>query len=565
MNDLEKIVYEHGLLNAEKHKGKANPKAIIGSIMGNCADLRSKSKEIAQIANSIAEDINKMSAEDQEKEIAKLGLEITHGKKNVEKGLADLVNVSGNVVMRFAPNPSGPLHIGHSRAVVANNQYTKKYNGKLILRIEDTDPKRIHGPAYKMIEEDLEWLDSKIDSVYYQSDRFPIYYEHAEKLIELSVAYVCTCRGEEFKKLKDESKPCPCRNLSIKENMKLWKKLPEMEVGQAVLRIKADLNHENPAIRDWVAMRIVDESHPRFGNKYRVYPMMNFSVAIDDYLMGITHVLRGKDHLTNSEKQKYIYKYFDWKIPEFIHYGRLKMDDIALSTSKALFGIEDGTYDGWDDPRLGTLRAIKRRGIQAKSIEELIDEIGVKISDSTVSWKKIYGLNRKILEKIANRYFFVLNPIKIEIEGIEEFLSKKENLTIQRPLHPDFLDRGDRELSFNGEVYISKEDFKDGIIRLMDAINIDISNAQTPNIKTIFHSDSFKQAREIKARIIQWVPTNENINVEVVMPDNTSVQGLSEISVKDLEVGEIVQFERFGFARLDKKEKDKLTFYFAHK
>ena len=131
----------------------------------------------------------------------------------------------------------------------------------------------------------------------------------------------------------------------------------------------------------------------------------------------MTHVLRGKDHFANSEKQKYLYEHMGWELPEFIHYGRLKMEDIALSTSKAMEGIENGTYSGWDDPRLGTLRAIARRGIKPKTIYDLIIEMGVKMSDSAISWKKIYGLNRNILEPLANRYFFCENPQLIEIEN----------------------------------------------------------------------------------------------------------------------------------------------------
>lgn len=204
--------------------------------------------------------------------------------------------------------------------------------------------------------------------------------------------------------------PCPCRDLSITENLTRWMKMPEMKEGEVVLRVKTDLNHKNPAIRDWVAMRIVDQQHPRIGNQHHVYPMMNFAVAVDDHLMGVTHVLRGKDHLANSEKQKYLYQYFRWEVPEFIHYGRLKMEDIALSTSKARKGIEEGVYSGWDDPRLGTIRAIARRGIKREAIKELMLEIGVKIADSTVSWKKIYGLNRNLLEEEANRYFAVFPP-----------------------------------------------------------------------------------------------------------------------------------------------------------
>lgn len=182
----------------------------------------------------------------------------------------------------------------------------------------------------------------------------------------------------------------------MEENLALWEKFDTMEAGEAVLRVKTDIAHKNPAIRDWVAMRLVDENHPRLGTKYRIYPMMNFSVAVDDHLMGLTHVLRGKDHLANTEKQKYLYDHMGWDVPEYIHYGRLKMEDIALSTSKAMAGIEDGTYSGWDDPRLGTLRAIARRGIDPRTIYNLITEIGVKMADSAISWKKIYGLNRNL-------------------------------------------------------------------------------------------------------------------------------------------------------------------------
>ncbi|MDR0900279.1 MAG: glutamate--tRNA ligase, partial [Methanobrevibacter sp.] len=465
MEDLEKTIYKYALLNAAKHKGSANPKALIGAIMSNEPDLRKRAKEIGPIANEITTKVNAMSIEEQNQELSKLGFDSSETNKNNdkkkkadEKGLAELPGSHNNIVMRFAPNPSGPLHIGHARAAIPNGEYVKRYNGKLIIRIEDTDPKRVYPPAYDMIPEDLHWLGIEADEIFYQSDRFPIYYEYAEKLIKKGAAYMCTCQGADFKKLKDQCQECPCRIKSPEENMKLWEKFPEMEAGEAVLRIKTDIQHKNPAIRDWVAMRIVDEEHPRIGTKYRIYPMMNFSVAIDDHLMRMTHVLRGKDHLANSEKQEYLYKHMDWDVPEFIHYGRLKMEDIQLSTSKALEGIENNTYSGWDDPRLGTLRAIARRGIQSKVIHDLIVEIGVKMSDSAISWKKIYGLNRNLLEGIANRYFFVPNPEKVKIANLDELSNIDIPETIKRPLHPNHLDRGNRELVFDGEVYLSKND-----------------------------------------------------------------------------------------------------------
>lgn len=244
-----------------------------------------------------------------------------------------------------------------------------------------------------------------------------------------------------------------------------------------------------------------------------------------------------------------------WDMPEFIHYGRLKMEDIALSTSKALAGIEDGTYSGWDDPRLGTLRAIARRGIDPRTIYDLITEIGVKMADSAISWKKIYGLNRNFLEPIANRYFFVEDPQIIEVNNYED-----GEVVIERPLHADHLDRGNRLLPFDGRAYLAKSDIADGVFRLMDAVNVDIKDGNVT-----YNSTSFEEARDIKARIIQWVPVEENVKVTIVMDDASLKTGLGESALCDLEVGDVVQFERVGFARLDEIRDDELVFYYAHK
>ncbi|GAB4310595.1 MAG: glutamate--tRNA ligase [Methanobacteriaceae archaeon] len=556
MNDLKSLVYQQALINAVKHKGKANQGAVIGAIMASNPEMRKNAGEIVKIATKVVAQVNDMQPELQKIELEKTGAQIQE-KKVEEKGLAELPNVHGEVVLRFAPNPSGPLHIGHARAAILNNEYVKRYGGKLILRIEDTDPRRVDMEAYEMIPQDLEWLGVKWEDMVIQSDRIPTYYQYSEVLIQKGQAYMCTCDGGEFKRLKDSSQPCECRDMSVEDNLERWYEMENMGEGEAVLRVKTDLNHKNPAIRDWVAMRIVEADHPRLGSKYKIYPMMNFSVAVDDHLMGVTHVLRGKDHLANSEKQKYLYQHMGWEVPEFIHYGRLKMEDIALSTSQARKGISEGVYTGWDDPRLGTIRAIARRGIRREAIEQLMIEIGVKIADSTLSWKKIYGLNRHILEKEANRYFFVKDPVKLSIKNLPE--SAKG--TIKRPLHPDFLDRGYRNIPFDGEVYLQRDDLKEGkILRLMDAVNITFNDNEA-----IYHSTSFEDARKVKARIIHWIPVKHNLSSTMIMPDADALQGLAEPQCNELDVGDEVQFERFGFARLDEKENDQLKFYFTHK
>ena len=557
MDELEQIVYKHALMNAVKHKGNANPGAVMGSIMAQEAELRSRAKEIGPISGKIVAKVNGMSLDEQNKEMDNLGIVVEEKKAKVkEEGLPDLSGSTKNIVMRFAPNPSGPLHIGHARAAVPNGEYIKKYGGKLILRIEDTDPKRVYPPAYEMIQEDLKWLGITPDEVIYQSDRFPIYYKYAEELIKKGKAYMCVCDGGDFKKLKDNCQACPCRDNSVEENLKLWNEFPNMEAGSAVLRVKTDINHKNPAIRDWVAMRIVEEEHPRLGTEFRVYPMMNFSVAVDDHLLGMTHVLRGKDHLANSEKQTYLYNHMDWDVPDFIHYGRLKMEDIPLSTSKAMEGIENGEYSSWDDPRLGTLRAIGRRGIKAKTIWDLMLEIGIKMSDSAISWKKIYGLNRNNIEKEANRYFFVKNPKKIEITDIPD---EYNNMVVEIPFHPDF-DRGNRNLLLSSKIYVSQDDYNDGTFRLMDGINVNIDKNNVS-----YDSYSFEDAKSKKARIIHWLPLENNLKAKIVMDDASVVEGLCEEDCKNLKVGDIVQFERLGFVRLDEVKDDELIFYYGHK
>ncbi len=558
-DQLKKLIYKYTLLNAVKHKGHAQSGAVVGVIMASHPEFRNEAQKVIKLTAEIIEEVNSLSLKDQNLEMENKGIhEIVEEKKTEEKGLVDLPQVKGEVVLRFAPNPSGPLHIGHSRAAILNHEYIKRYGGKLILRLEDTDPRRVDPKAYQMIEEDLTWLGVKWDEKIIQSNRIIIYHQYAEKLIELGQAYMCTCPGDEFKKLKDQSLACSCRDLSINDNLKIWKEMPFMSEGEAVLRVKTDINHKNPAIRDWVAMRIVDFEHPRIGCQYNVYPMMNFAVTVDDHLQGITHVLRGKDHLANSEKQKYLYHHFGWTVPEFIHYGRLKMEDVALSTSQARKGINDGVYTGWDDPRLGTLRAISKRGIKKEALEELMLEIGVKIADTTITWKKIYGLNRNLLEEEANRYFAVFQPQKVVIEYLPESFKG----VIERLKHPDFPDRGYRRLPFNGIVYLDQTDLNNNenkVLRLMDSVNIIFKDGRIN-----FHSASLEEARKYNAQIVQWVPATSSIDVELVMPDNSILKGLAEPSIEELNINDVVQLERVGFARLD-EIKPKRKFYFAHK
>ncbi len=557
IEEIKEIIYKYAVKNAYDY-GKANEKAVLGKIFAERKELRSKAKEIIPIVKEVVDEVNRLSREKIEEEVKRF----KYVEKKVEKGLKDLPNVDKGVVMRFAPNPSGPLHIGHARAAILNDEYVKRYKGRLILRIEDTDPTRIMQEAYEMIEEDLAWLGVKYHEKVIQSDRLNIYYEYAKKLIELGRAYVCTCEQEKFQKLKLAKKACECRSLSVEENLERFEKMfTEYREGEAVVRLKTDLAHKDPSVRDFVILRICETPHARVDAK--VYPLMNFSVAVDDHLLGVTHVLRGKDHIANTVKQRFIYRYFNWKEPIFIHYGIMKIEGLTLSTSKIREGIEKGIYSGWDDVKLGTLRALKRRGITPEAIRRAMIEIGIKESDINFSWKNLYAYNKEIIEPKANRYFFVFDPKEIIISGAKTKVYKAL-------LHPSFKERGFRELKIVAEngtakVYISADDFEkleEGeFLRLMDAFNIIIEKKEKDRAYARYAGEDLKEARDKKAKLIQWVC----VGIEtIVLSPEREYRGLAEDNLKDVPVDSIVQFERFGFVRIDSKN-DKIVAYYAHR
>ena len=306
---LKELARKYALQNAILHDGKADKGSVIGKVIAAKPDLKSDIKEVMKVVESVVADVNTLSLEQQKKALKAEAPELLEkrGERKIE--LPNLPNIEEEVVMRFAPGPSGPLHIGHSRAAILNDEFVKRYQGKLFIRLEDTNPVNIAPEAYDSILEFLDWLCVKYHDVVIQSNRFEIYYKHAKALLENGNAYICKCDVEDWRKAKSEMTPCPHRDLGIKSQLEMWDKMfggayDEHEVSFVV---KTDLEHPNPAVRDFVGLRIVKAPHPRTGDKYLIYPLYNFSVAIDDHLMGMTHVLRGKDHLNNTYRQAFIF------------------------------------------------------------------------------------------------------------------------------------------------------------------------------------------------------------------------------------------------------------------
>ena len=550
------IIRKYALQNALLFSGKATVGAVLGKVMAENPSLKPKAKEINTLARAIVDSVNKMSIEQQKKALEEMAPELlVKESKQRETGLPDLQGVTGEVRMRLAPNPSGPLHLGHSRMAVLNDEYVKRYGGICYNRFEDTDPARIDPAGYVTIPEDLAWLGVKVDKTIIQSERFEIYYDIAKKLMEMGKAYVCMCKPDHLRELKNKKKACPHREQLLSEQMVRWIGMFDgsYKPEEAVLVIKTDLSHPNPAIRDYVGLRIDDTPHPRTGTKYRVYPLMNLAVAVDDHLLDLTHVLRGKDHLNNTYRQEYIYDYFGWKKPVYIHYGRVSIEEAQLKKSVTAKGIKEGAYSGWDDPRLGTLRALRRRGIRPEAIRRYWVETGIKEVDIEFSWKTLYSFNRELIDDSANRYFFVSDPVKIQI-------TDSPDLTSRAPLHPEHPERGKRQMSLGRDpaVFLSKDDLVSNPtrLRLKDLCNIDLDGTRAK------YAGNDLAVLKQGVQIVHWVP-EESLEAEVLMTDGSVKTGLAETGIRDA-LGKVVQLERFAYVMVEQVT-PKVRCVFTHK
>ncbi|MDD1684523.1 MAG: glutamate--tRNA ligase [Methanoregula sp.] len=561
-DDIQETLFLCALQNAVKHGGVPQAGAVIGMVMGGHPELRSRAKEVSALAKEAIEKVAVLSPEERATMLqsrAPALFAALSEKHEHKKVLPDLEKAENGVAMRFAPNPSGPLHIGHARAAALNDAYVKQYGGRYILRIEDTDPKRVDPEAYVMVVDDLKWLGLGITETVTQSDRLSLYYDLCRQLIERKGAYVCTCDNEHFRELKMAKQACPCRDQTVEKNLSLWKKMldHEFKEGEASVRIKTDLDHPDPAMRDFPAFRILDAPpHPKV--KAHVYPLMNLSVVADDHLLGVTHVIRGKDHIANTRRQKYIYDHMGWQVPVYRHYGRMGIEGVVLSTSQMRLGIKEGTYTGWDDIRLGTLRALARRGISPVAVKNAMIAIGIGDVDISFSWDNLYAENRKIVDPIANRYFFVPNPQKIEITGAPE-------KTAKIPLHPSDPSRGQRVQLFSGSTEIPKQDLSPGLemVRLKDLFNVNIEWDGNSIKSTSYAGDSIADCRAKKAPIIQW--SNPTYISCLVKTPEGDVIGKCEAAVRS-EINNVVQFERFGFVRIDSVDPHGgVIAYFTHK
>ncbi len=543
-------VRKYAMQNAVEYSGAGQAGSVLGRLLGERADLRPRARDLKALVEAevaAANDLAESSGVDAVREaLAATNPEALERQKQQKRtGLKELPNATeGAVILRFAPNPNGPLTIGHARGVSINSEYARMYTGKVVLRFDDTDT-RVKPPlpeAYAQIEAEYEWLAGRpADIIIRASDRMPIYLEHATKMLEGGFGYVCRCSAADFKGLRDASQACPCRERSVEANLSDWSAMNDGSIGEgeAVVRVKTDLDLPNPALRDWPALRIQHTPHPMVGDAYKVWPLLDFQSAIEDHLQGVTHIVRGKDLMDSTRKQTLLYAHFGWTYPEPLYWGRVKVHEFGgFSTSGMRAAIAEGVYSGWDDARLPTLAALRRRGFDSQALRDFWIDLGLTQKDISISMQTIESFNSSVIDSSCERRSFVREPKILALDSGEHQIGG--SLSIAR--HPDGSVEGARDWTLSDEVLIEEADSQ-GQIRLKDFADINIDGGAA-HVESLERSD--------KRAIVHWLPTSMARPASLTTPVGDELL-ISEGMLEDvdLEEGAILQLERIGFARIE--------------
>ncbi len=391
--DIYKKTRAYALKNAIAHDGVAMQSPVISSLFNEGLKRSDVGKYAKRISEIILE-INKLSKQEQEKEFKKMEKQVS--ERESREGLPELPDVpKSGVVMRFRPSPSGFIHIGNIFSNMSSSLYAKKYKGKFYVIVDDTNPEATLPEAYKQIKQDCDWIFGNVYKYLNASDRIDLYYKYAEKLIQKKAVYVCTCSDKEFKKSVENKTDCPCRKNTVKGNSEKWKKMLDkkgFKEGEAVLRFKSDMKDNNPAMRDFPLARINLHEHPKQKKKYKVWPLMNFAVAVDDIELKMTHIIRGKDHMDNAKRQKMIFDIFKKKFPWTFFIGRIKFTDLVLSKRKMTEMVKKGEVSGYEDERLPTMASLRKRGYKPEAFRKFAEHQGLSEVDKVMDSKDLFKL-----------------------------------------------------------------------------------------------------------------------------------------------------------------------------
>ena len=450
-----------------------------------------------------------------------------------------------HVQTRFPPEPNGYLHIGHAKSIILNNDIAKEYNGKFNLRFDDTNPTKEKEEFVNSIIEDVKWLGGEFeDRLFFASNYFEEMYEKAVMLIKKGKAFVCDLSADEIREyrgdFKTPGKESPYRNRSVEENLKLFEDMKNglFEDGSHVLRAKIDMASPNINMRDPVIYRVARMTHHNTGDKWCIYPMYDFAHPIEDAIEGITHSLCTLEFEDHRPLYDWVVRECEYKNPpRQIEFAKLYLTNVVTGKRYIKKLVEDGIVDGWDDPRLVSIAALRRRGYTPDAIINFVKLAGVSKADSSIESAMLEYCIREDLKLKKSRIMAVLDPIKLIIDNYPE--GQSELCTMPNNLENPEL--GEREIEFGRELYIEREDFMEvppkkyfrlfpgNEVRLMGAYFVTCTSVEKDENGEIIavhatydpetKSGSGFNARKVKGTI-HWVNAKTALNVEMRLYEN---------------------------------------------
>jgi len=564
--DIKQTARKFALQNAVQFDGIAQLKAVIGKVIGMYQKQGVNPKEIIPLVKKTVDEVNNLPIEQQRQELEQIAPELLVKEKKIrDYSLPDLPHAEqGKVITRFPPEPNGYLHIGHAKAAIIDYEYAQNYNGRFILRFDDTNPEKDLMEFYDAQKKDLEWLGITWNQCYHTSDNLKKHYELCEQLITQSDAYVCYCDAETIKKGRQQKKTCSCALESADVHQERWEKLLISPDEQGIVRLKADMKSLNTAMRDPTLFRVIKTPHPIQKDRFHLWPTYDFAGAVEDSISGVTHPFRTKEYELRDEVYFYLLEKLGLRKPYLMEFARLSIEGMPVSKRKITPLIDNGAVTGYDDIRLPTLRGLKKRGIVPEAIKKFVFTQGISKVESVVSFGLVEAENRKIIDKRAKRLFFVPDPVILQVSDIPK-------TKVEIPFHPTDEQLGSRVISVEDMFYISGDDaanISDGeIFRLKDLCNVKINKNQETLTASYAGDELIAESKKI-----QWTP-KKAIAVTVEKPDLLfkkdcfnpesiqMIEGYVEPAITELSDGEIVQFERFGFVRVEKTPKGPRIFY----
>ncbi len=554
--EVERRLRRLALDNAVRHDGVARAGPLVSRLLATDPSLRARASELETVAQRIAREVSATARSDQATELAQLGGPPAAGSRLTAEAaeLPPLPGaVAGRVVLRLAPFPSGALHIGHARMIFVNDEYRRRYDGKLLLVFDDTvgsEEKRVETGFFDLILRDLERSGVTPDATYYKSDRLAHHYDWADRVIARQAAYVCVCPADRLRENRRASRACPERDQTVSETRAGWQKMlaGAYAPGEAVLRLKTDLTDPDPAFRDRVLFRISDLDHPRVGHRYRVWPLLEFSWAVDDIELGITHVVRGKDLVMEDRMQRYIWNLLGIEGPAFLHWGMLRVREAKVAKSKAYVEVKAGVYDGWADPRTWSLASLDRRGISQQALRRFVLSFGLSLADIEVPAETLYAENRAVIDSTTPRRAFVPGPHRVHVDGFPPELA-----TVTLPNHPERSELGSRSVSAGPDFWLPEDELRRHLgeeIRLKDLVNIELPPTISFEDRTATNA-RFTSRENKRLPRIQWVSAAEGAPIDLLDLDGTHRVGIGEAALRGARPGDRLQFERVGFVRVE--------------